>query len=119
MMELFTKQHRVFYSSFYMCLDSGINIITAIYYSSISNNWIYLTSIGYVLQFVSGVTGWLLPESPIWFLNKNRAHKAIPSLELIAKVNGKKLVFNPKDFKKPRSNSLTIESPNSLLSNLS
>ena len=78
-----------------------------------------MTSIGYALQLVSGVTGWLLPESPIWFLNKNRAHKAIPSLELIAKVNGKQLVFNPKDFKKPKSNEMTIKSPQSIMSGLS
>jgi hypothetical protein len=78
-----------------------------------------LTSVGYALQVFSGVTGWLLPESPIWFLNKNRAHKAIPSLEFIAKINGKQLQFNPKDFKKPKSNALTIGSRKSALTGFS
>ena len=98
MIEQITKKNRVFYCGLYMVLDSAVNLITAFYYLYVSNNWIYLTALGYVLQVFSCAVCWFLPESPIWFLNKNRTNKAIPSLEKIARINGRELVFNPKDY---------------------
>ena len=49
MMEIFSKKNRFFYSGFYMALDSGVNIVTALYYGNISNNWVYLTGTGYII----------------------------------------------------------------------
>ena len=103
MMEIFSKKHRNLYSGLYMAIDSGVNIVSALYYGFVSKEWIYLTSTGYIIQVFTCIHSFFLPESPIWFINKNRAHKAIPSLEKIAKMNGRNLVFNPKDFKKPIS----------------
>ena len=72
MIELMPKKWETFIGTFWNCVEGLIYLQATIFFYYISKNWLNFVLIGYFLQIFSTIFVWLLPESPIYLLNKGR-----------------------------------------------
>lgn len=98
LMELLGKNYRPFYATLMSAATSLDGIIGTLYFIYVSKNAYYFMAGGFVWQLSSLVVSHLLPESPVYFLNKGKLRKGELALEHIAKLNGRQLTFNPRLF---------------------
>ena len=67
-----------------------------VYFWVISKDWFYIVLVGYVLQVLSAILCFFLPESPGFLLSLNRVEETLNVFKKIAKVNGATARFDTK-----------------------
>ena len=65
-----------------------------VYFWQISKDWFYIVLLGYVLQVLSAILCFFLPESPAFLLSLNRVEEALNIFKRIARVNGATATFD-------------------------
>lgn len=100
--EFTTKSGVTLFSTIYNLLEASIALEIAFYFLVMSNNWIYLSLVGYAMQVFSCVAVLFLPESPRLLVELGRYEEARQSLEVMARVNGKSLNFDLEVFKRAK-----------------
>ena len=81
-------------------MDACTYLMATLYFWKVCKDWFYFAAIGWGLNFISAVGSWFLPESPRYLLEKGKIQELEQTMQVIAKVNGKELRFNPENFKK-------------------
>ena len=61
--------------------------MTVIYFWVISKHWFWIVLVGYVMQIISMILYWFLPESPAFLFSLNRVDETIQVFQRIAKMN--------------------------------
>lgn len=98
MMELTPKSWHTSVSSFWNIVEGLIYVLASLYFWKINKYWLYFVAIGYCLQIYSAVMSWTLPESPRFLIETENLDRAKQSLEQIAKVNRRELVWEDSLF---------------------
>jgi hypothetical protein len=98
LLEMVPKKDRAKHATLYGMMGASWGIIGSIFFYFFTNNAYYFMGIGYMMQIVSVLLCFMLPESPIFLLTKGRLEEAEIALSKIAAISGKPLQFNPNDF---------------------
>jgi len=116
-MELLPKNRRAFHTACNGILGGSYGIIGSIYFVFISKNAYYFMLIGFIMQVMSTVLTYFMPESPVQMFMQGRIEEGRQAVEQIAKMNGKQLDFNYSDFREyeGRASELSHESQNDML----
>jgi hypothetical protein len=99
LLEMIPKKDRPIHATLYGMMGASWGIIGSLFFQFISKNVYAFMGIGYFMQIVSLILTFMLPESPVYLLNKGKLEEAEIALNKIAKINNRLLQFNPKDFK--------------------
>ena len=94
MMELLPLHRQAIVAAIYASWDSCITyLLVTLYFWVISNRWFPLALFGYLLQCLSVIFVWWLPESPKLLVELNRFDEAEAAMVKIASIGGTR--FDP------------------------
>lgn len=74
--ELVGDDHKAIYATLWNVSEGLIFVISTIYYWKINRHWFYIVSVGYLLNWVSFLGAFFLPESPVFLINGSRLNEA-------------------------------------------
>lgn len=79
--------------------DASTYLFATLYFWMVSKDWYNFAMIGYMLNLLTAVGAFLLPESPRFLLEKGRIDELEETMQMIANFNRKQLRFNPSLFR--------------------
>lgn len=98
--------------------DASTYLFATLYFWKVSKDWYNFAMIGYMLNFLTAVGAFLLPESPRFLLEKGRIEELEETMQMIANFNRKQLRFNPSLYRTKAAGSIITtndeESPQKL-----
>ena len=68
-------------------IDGSTYLLITVYFWLISNHWVYIVSVGYVLQLIGLPLSWFLPESPSYLISVGKYEELISTFSKIARHN--------------------------------
>ena len=97
-MEFIPERHTSTVTAISMGNDGLILAISSLWFMYISKQWKTLFATATVLEYITHIILWTMPESPKFLLAKARYNEARAVMTRIARKNGiKKLAFNEKE----------------------
>ena len=75
-MEFVPQKYHAIVPSAVFVFEAGISIYGSVYFSFISNYWLWMVMIGYLLQVFATISSFFIPESPKFLLKTGRIEEA-------------------------------------------
>lgn len=94
MLELMPKESQTKIGTGCGVFDACTYLLCTLYFMTVSKDWFYFVLVGYLLNVISVVGAWFMPESPIYLCEKGQLYELESSMKVIAKINGKHLIFD-------------------------
>jgi len=107
--ELVGNDHKAIYATLWNISEGLIFVYSTIYYWKINRHWFYIVSVGYLLNWISFLGAFFLPESPVFLINGSRLNEARKSFEYIAKINKRELKFDDNAFPEKQGKEMIAE----------
>lgn len=77
MSELMPKSSQTIAVTVFWIIDGLVYLFVVLYFWKISDQCMYLISVGYGFMIIAGILVWFLPESPVYLLSLNKTEQAI------------------------------------------
>lgn len=77
LLELVPKKNETRVATLFFFFDQMPYLMTVIYFWVISKLWFWIVLVGYVMQIISMILYWFLPESPAFLFSLNRVDETI------------------------------------------
>lgn len=114
--ELVGNDHKAIYATIWNLSEGLIFVISTLYYWKINRHWVYILSVGYLMNWICFFGAMFLPESPVFLINSCRLGEAQKSFEYIARVNKKDLKFDEDLF--PEKQTKQVAEDDATISNI-
>ena len=88
LMEFLPQNYHATTATVIFLAEACLSVIGAIYFTFVSNYWLWLVLGGWILQLYGTCTSFLIPESPKFLLKTGKMDEAFRVYGTIAKVNG-------------------------------
>lgn len=88
LMELVGKPYRSAWGAAWMVNEDFVTVLSTIYFGLISKKWFPFLFLGYIVQWISMIGTYFLPESPVWLVSTQQYEEADIVFEKIASWNG-------------------------------
>ena len=98
MLELMPKHSRTSVGSLFGVMDSSIYLLATLYFWKVGKDWYFVCMMGYMLNLLSAIASWFIPESPSYLLETGKISELEQVMQTIATVNGKPFRFNREHF---------------------